>query len=75
MQCAHAWVDVKFDQRLEHPPTLLLIKHLVSLTSLPGEISYIGDKGFKALKEMALVNRGRLSEVPDVGQGQGWSQS
>lgn len=55
-------VNVKFVQRLEHPPTLVLIKHLATLSTLPESISYIGEKGLEALKGMVLVNRGRLSE-------------
>jgi hypothetical protein len=54
-------VDVKFVSRVEYPPTLHLIKHIASLNSLPDEINYIGTVGLKALKEMGLVNRGRLS--------------
>lgn len=55
-------VDVKFIQRLAYPPTLALIKHLASISSLPESISYIGDDGLKALQSMQLVNRGRLSK-------------
>ncbi|EIW66251.1 hypothetical protein TREMEDRAFT_35209 [Tremella mesenterica DSM 1558] len=57
-------VDVKFRSRLLHPPTLALIKHLASSTTLPSEVEYIGSEGFKAVKEMQLVNRGRLSVQP-----------
>ena len=53
---------MKFNSRLDHPPTLALIKHVTSLSTLPSEISYLKETGFKALKAMALVNRGRLSE-------------
>lgn len=55
-------VDVKFIQRLEFPPTLALIKHLASVSSLPETISYIGSGGLKAVQSMQLVNRGRLSK-------------
>ncbi|RXK41056.1 hypothetical protein M231_01687 [Tremella mesenterica] len=57
-------VDVKFRSRLLHPPTLALIKHLASSTSLPSEVEYIGSEGLEAIKEMQLVNRGRLSVQP-----------
>lgn len=51
-----------FKRRLGYPPTLALIKHLATLSNLPKEVSYIGDRGLKAIKNMPLVNRGRLSE-------------
>ncbi|WWD20834.1 hypothetical protein CI109_105311 [Kwoniella shandongensis] len=57
-------VDVRFIERLTHPPTLALIKHLASLPTLPDEISFIGQGGFEAIKAMQLVNRGRLSVQP-----------
>ncbi|KAK1923178.1 EVE domain-containing protein [Papiliotrema laurentii] len=57
-------VDVRFTSRLTHPPTLALIKHLTSLPSLPAQVEYISPEGLKALKEMPLVNRGRLSVQP-----------
>ena len=52
---------MRFTSRLTHPPTLALIKHLTSLPSLPAQVEYISPEGLKALKEMPLVNRGRLS--------------
>ena len=63
-QEAPTWymVDVTFKNRLPHPPTLALIKHLAASTNLPDEVGYIGAGGFKAIKAMQLVNRGRLSE-------------
>jgi len=57
-------VDIRFIRRLEHPPTLALIKLLAQLSSVPDESKYIGPEGLKALKGMALVNRGRLSVQP-----------
>ena len=39
-----------------------MIKHIAALSSLPDEISYVGKDGLQAIKSMALVNRGRLSE-------------
>ncbi|OCF35897.1 hypothetical protein I316_02391 [Kwoniella heveanensis BCC8398] len=59
-------VNVKFVERLPHPPTLALIKVLAALPSsaLPEEISYIGEDGLKAIAGMQLVNRGRLSVQP-----------
>ena len=56
-------MDVKFIERLPYPPTLALIKHLASITTLPKEIAYIGEDGLQSIKAMALVNRGRLSEI------------
>jgi hypothetical protein len=55
-------VSVKFKSRLSHPPSLALIKFLASSSTLPDEVKYIGEGGYKAVKEMQLVNRGRLSE-------------
>lgn len=57
-------VDVRFKRRLDYPPTLALIKHLATLSNLPKEVSYIGDRGLEAIKNMSLVNRGRLSVQP-----------
>jgi hypothetical protein len=56
-------VDVKFNQRLAHPPTLALIKHIATSTTLPEQVDYIGQEGYDAIKSMQLVNRGRLSEL------------
>jgi hypothetical protein len=55
-------VSVKFLSRLSHPPSLALVKYLASSSTLPDEVKYIGEGGYKAVKEMQLVNRGRLSE-------------
>jgi predicted RNA-binding protein with PUA-like domain len=55
-------VSVKFLSRLSHPPSLALIKFLASSSTLPDEVKYIGEVGYGAVKEMQLVNRGRLSE-------------
>ena len=55
-------VSVKFISRLSHPPSLALIKFLAASTKMPDEVEYIGGKGYSAVKEMQLVNRGRLSE-------------
>jgi hypothetical protein len=55
-------VSVKFLSRLLYPPSLALIKFLASSSTLPDGVKYIGEKGYKAVKEMQLVNRGRLSE-------------
>lgn len=54
-------VSVKFLSRLPHPPSLALVKYLAASTEMPGEVDYIGEKGYKAVREMQLVNRGRLS--------------
>lgn len=54
-------VSVKFLSRLPNPPSLALIKYLASTTKLPEEVKYIGEGGYNAVKEMQLVNRGRLS--------------
>lgn len=54
-------VSVKFLSRLAHPPSLALVKYLASCTTLPDTVGYIGKGGFEAVKNMQLVNRGRLS--------------
>ena len=54
---------MKFVERLVYPPTLALVRHLASLSSPPIEVNYIGENGLRAIKGMALVNRGRLSEL------------
>lgn len=54
-------VDVRFIRRLPNPPTLALVKYLASAGSIPDEVNYIGQAGWKAVREMQLVNRGRLS--------------
>lgn len=54
-------VDVHFVRRLPHPPTLALVKMLVGASAMPDEVGYIGSDGLKAIREMQLVNRGRLS--------------
>lgn len=54
-------VDVKFIERLDHPPTLALIKLLAASSKLPPEVEHIGESGLQAIKGMQLVNRGRLS--------------
>lgn len=55
---------MRFVKRLTHPPTLALIKSIAGAAQLPDEVSYIGAGGFKAIKGMQLVNRGRLSGCP-----------
>ena len=57
---------MRFVERLEHPPTLALIRYLASLSSLPIEVDHIGEDGLRAVKGMALVNRGRLSELRQI---------
>jgi hypothetical protein len=57
-------VNVRFVQRLDHPPTLALIK-LLAGGALPKQVAYIGEHGHRAIKAMQLVNRGRLSAAHD----------
>ncbi|TXT05985.1 hypothetical protein VHUM_03746 [Vanrija humicola] len=57
-------VSVRFIKRLEHPVTLSSVKSLVGKTAPPEPISYIGTAGLKAIQNMALINRGRLSVQP-----------
>lgn len=57
-------VNVRFVRRLEHPVTLAWVKKLAGLSEPPEGVKYIGKEGLKAIKEMPLVNRGRLSVQP-----------
>lgn len=57
-------VNVRFVSRLKHPVTLAWVKKLAGAAEPPEGVSYIGAKGLKAIKEMPLVNRGRLSVQP-----------
>ncbi|EGO27974.1 hypothetical protein SERLADRAFT_462319 [Serpula lacrymans var. lacrymans S7.9] len=56
-------VEVTFVARAKHLVPLALLKHIAALASgeAPSEVDYIGADGVKAVKNMALVNRGRLS--------------
>jgi len=54
-------VDLTFVSRAEHFVSLALLRHIADSPALPPEVDYIGDNGFKALKTMDLVRRGRLS--------------
>lgn len=52
-------VDVKFQRRLDHPPTLNVLKAIASGATI---VPYLDQKGLQAIKEMQLINRGRLSK-------------
>ncbi|RDB19911.1 Thymocyte nuclear protein 1 [Hypsizygus marmoreus] len=54
-------VDLTFSSRATHFIPLALLRFLSECSDLPPEIEYIGDAGFKAIKSMDLVTRGRLS--------------
>lgn len=64
-------VSVRFISRLPHPPSLALVKFLATASTMPDEVKYIGDEGFKAVQQMQLVNRGRLSMFLVDGDGDG----
>ncbi|KAK7696146.1 hypothetical protein QCA50_000797 [Cerrena zonata] len=64
-------VDVTLRSRATHFIPLSLLKHLASLSPSsssvmdpPEEVAYIEKEGIKAIKDMALINRGRLSVQP-----------
>lgn len=57
-------VDVRFVARLQHPVTLAWVKKLAGLAAPPDGVAYIGPGGLQAIKDMPLVNRGRLSVQP-----------
>ncbi|PPQ69899.1 hypothetical protein CVT26_014162 [Gymnopilus dilepis] len=56
-------VDLTFDSRAQHFVPLALLKKIAdsSPSSIPHEVSYLGEEGAKAIKGMDLVTRGRLS--------------
>ncbi|KAI0758108.1 DUF55-domain-containing protein [Fomes fomentarius] len=54
-------VDVTFVSRAAHFVPLSLLRNIASSSDLADEVSYIGKEGAQAIKEMALVTRGRLS--------------
>jgi hypothetical protein len=66
-------VDVEFKARVKYPVTLALLKALAAAAELPESVKYIGEGGFKAIKEMALVNRGRLSKLSSCGYSNAYS--
>ncbi|KAH8118754.1 PUA-like domain-containing protein [Phellopilus nigrolimitatus] len=59
-------VDVTFKARAVHFVPLSLFKRVAGLETdaPPDEVAYIAEEGVKAIKSMALVNRGRLSVQP-----------
>jgi len=54
-------VDLSFVSRATHFIPLALLRMISDSTTLPSEIEYIGEAGFKALQTMDLVKKGRLS--------------
>ncbi|KAI0774739.1 DUF55-domain-containing protein [Trametes elegans] len=54
-------VDVTFGRQTPHFIPLSLLRSIAAATEPPEEVAYIGVGGVKAIKEMALVTRGRLS--------------
>lgn len=56
-------VDLKFTARAEHFIPLALLRYIADTAAdeLPAGIKYIGEDGVKAIQNMGLVTRGRLS--------------
>jgi len=56
-------IDLTFKSRANHLVPLTLFKQIAESPpdQVPEDISYIGDQGCKAIREMDLVTRGRLS--------------
>ncbi|KAG6825716.1 hypothetical protein H0H92_002716 [Tricholoma furcatifolium] len=54
-------VDLTFSSRAKHFVPLALLRFLCESSTLPPEVNYIQEDGLKALKDMDLVGRGRLS--------------
>ena len=65
-------VDVTFKERLRHLVPLSLYKYLADLSTPPEMIPNFTQDHLDAIKEMPLLNRGRLSvqPVPQVFQVQ-----
>ena len=57
-------VDVQYKQRVQHLVPLSLYKHLAAVSEVPECLSYLSTDHLQAIKEMALINRGRLSVQP-----------
>ena len=58
-------VDVIFKTRAKHFVPLSLMKRIAGLAAEPSEdVAYIGEDGVEAIKNMALIKRGRLSVQP-----------
>lgn len=79
-------VDVTLEKRLEHFVPLKLLQTLITLPSVPDELSsYLEESHLDALKDMVLLKRGRLSVQPVdqvaydaiklLGEKGGWSES
>jgi len=56
-------VDVTFVSRTAHFVPLALLRRIAAVptNAPPSDVEYIGEDGVKAIKQMALVTRGRLS--------------
>ncbi|KZT53670.1 DUF55-domain-containing protein, partial [Calocera cornea HHB12733] len=57
-------VDVRFLSRAKHLVSLPLLKHLATLSEPPSSLPYLTGKHLSAIKNMALLTRGRLSVQP-----------
>jgi len=76
---------VTFVSRASHFIPLTLLKRIATASELPEDVSYIGQAGMHAIKEMALVSRGRLSVqkveektwdvIQQLGQKGGWGEN
>ncbi|KAJ3559905.1 hypothetical protein NM688_g55 [Phlebia brevispora] len=54
-------VDVRFKSRAKHFVSLALLRRIAASSEPPTDVAYIGEDGFRAVEDMALINRGRLS--------------
>lgn len=78
-------VDVTFVSRAPNFIPLALLKRIANESELPNDVSYIGQAGLAAIKEMALVSRGRLSVqkveektwdiIQQLGEKGGWDET
>ena len=59
-------VDVTFKSRAKQFVSLALMKRIAALSTSdpPEDLAYIGKDGVEAIKNMALIKRGRLSVQP-----------
>ncbi|KAF8524573.1 PUA-like domain-containing protein [Hysterangium stoloniferum] len=54
-------VDLRFASRASHFVSLALLRHISTLSKPPSTMGYLEVEDLKAIKDMALLNKGRLS--------------
>ncbi|KAF8497343.1 PUA-like domain-containing protein [Gautieria morchelliformis] len=54
-------VELRFVSRVPHFIPLALLRHLSTLSEAPAEMNYLNSNDLKGIRDMALLNKGRLS--------------